>query len=239
MAGTRYGRTLIRLLIPVAMLALGAACGGSGASPKATPPPGSPAASVAAGTAGPTDSATPVFPSPGPDEYPPPNPNITPSVPAETAATHDAIAWQGPLVPVPTDGSFEISVPKNWHPEQRAGQDFLALAYRDDVGLFASLHIQCSNGATVEQLIEQDRKSIFGLQLAYRVQFPRPTTIAGREFQEVRWTGGFTTLPTDNVSFYLPGNGCAWRLQFSAYYDLRVRDHRADVEAILATFTAK
>ena len=238
LAGIRCARALTRLLIPVALLALGAACGGGGASRTATARPGSPVASASAGTAGPVDG-TAVVPSPGPDEYPPPNPNITPVIAADTIATHAAIAWQGPLAPVSTDGSFEISVPKNWRAEQREGQDFLALAYRDDTGVFASLHIQCSRGATVGQLIEQDRTNIFGLQLGYRVQFPRPATIAGQEFQEVRWTGGFTGLATDNMDFYLPGDGCAWRLQFSAYHGLRIRDHRADIEAILATFKAK
>lgn len=230
----RCVRTLRLLALSVLLLVVGAACGDGSSAPASTARSGSPAASASAGTAGPTDAATP-----GPDEYPAPNPNITPVVPADTAATHAAIAWRGPLVPVPTDGSFEINIPTNWRAEQREGQQFLALAYRDDVGLFASLHIQCSHGATLDQLIEQDRNNIFGLELGYRVQVPRPTTIAGLEFQEVRWTGGFAGLATDNINFYLPGNGCTWRLQFSAYHGLIIREHRVDVEAILTTFKAK
>jgi hypothetical protein len=223
-----------------------AACS-SGGSTKSTPAAdvspgataaGTPAADVSPGaTAGASATAGP---SPGADEYPPLNPNITPTVELSTALAHAAIAWEGPLTPFSaSDGSLTIDVPKNWHAEQREGQDFLSLAYRDDAGLFAGVSVQCSRGATVDQLITQDRDNAFGLKIAYNVQLPRATVIAGREYQEVRWTGGFTELLTDNVSFYFPGDGCTWRVQFGVYHGLRTRDYRADIETILTSLKAK
>jgi hypothetical protein len=216
--------------------------GGTPTTAGATAASGSPVAGTPtpdASALAPAATGSPVA-SPGPDDYPPLNPDITPSVPLSAALSHADTAWAGPLTPFPsTDGTFTISVPKNWHAEQREGQDFLALAYRDETDLFADVHVQCVHGATAEGLIEQDRTGIFALQLAYRVQLPQTTTIAGRAFQEVRWSGGFNDLITDNVSFYIAIADCVWRLQFGVYDGLRIRDYRTDIEAIVASFQSK
>lgn len=214
---------------------LAAACSGDGStSPAASPGSSTPGAATVTGVAG-----SPAPASPGPDQYPDPNPSLTPDIPISQALNHAALAWEGPLTPFSAgDGSFTISVPKNWRSEQKAGQDFLPLAYRDDAGLFASVHVQCSRGATVPDLIEQDRQNIFGLRIGFSVQLPRPASIAGREYQEVRWTGGFAELITDNITFYFAQGDCVWRLQFSVYHGLRARDYRSQIEEILASFRA-
>ncbi len=230
MGGKRIAQTAARALpLLMAALLLAAACssGDGGAKPTAT-----------SGTSESlTPGATVVLPSPGPDEYPPLNPSITPRVPLSDALSHADTAWQGPLTPfTATDASFTISVPKNWRAEEREGQDFLALVYRDETGLFAGVHVQCVDGATPDQLIVLDRDQIFALEIGYRVQLPRTTTIGDRTYQEVRWTGGLGGLITDNASFYFAQGTCTWRLQFGSYYGLRIEDHRQDIEAILVSF---
>ena len=211
---------LVALALAVAALS---ACSSGGSTARTPDSSASPAATDATGSAV-------AGPSPGADDWPPLNPNITPTVELSVALAHAAIAWEGPLTPFnATDGSLTISVPKNWHAEQREGQDFLALAYRDDAGLFAGVNIQCSRGATVDELITQDRDR--RLRPADRLQgaaaAARPSSPAASTRRSAGPAGSAGCL-TDNDSFYFPGDGCTWRLQFGVYHGLRTRDYRSE-----------
>lgn len=233
MGGTKFARALVYTLpLVVVALLLAAACasGDGGTERTPTAPPDASASPDSAAT-------TAALPSPGPDEYPPLNPSITPRVPLSEALSHADTAWQGPLTPFTAeDASYTISVPKNWRAEQKEGQDFLALVYRDETGLFADLHMQCVDGVTPDELIVLDRDQIFALEIGYRVQLPRTTTIGDHTYQEVRWTGGLAGLITDYVSFYFVQGTCTWRLQFGSFQGIRIEDHRQDIDAILASF---
>lgn len=194
---------------------------------------------VEAGTPVPPDgTATAVLTTPGPDEWPEMNPNINDTVPLEEALTFAEAAWKAPLAPVETDGSFTLSLPSTWRANQAEGQEFVAYGFRDEAlsRLFAGVTAECVEGKTFDEVLNEDREFIFGTQIAYRVFVPRPFEAAGRQWEEVRWSGGLTGLLSDNDTFYLQESGCIWRLQFGTYHGLRMQDFRGEVEAIVGSF---
>lgn len=219
-------------------LTLGVACGSDGDDADETPSAArTAAASATAGTPAPGGTTEPLL-TPGPDDWPEMNPNINDTVPFEEALTFGEPAWKVPLAPVETDGSFELSLPSSWLPNQAEGQTFLSYGYRDPElnRLFAGLSAECVQGVTFEELVVADRDYIFGVQIAYRVFAPRPAEIGGRLWQEVRWSGGLTGLISDNNTFYFEAPDCIWRFQFGTYHGLRIKDYRQEIEAILTSF---